>query len=271
MHVSGNNVILNVTAVYNDSPYLPQSATFRVIGPGDLVISDWSTVDPTGFTVGSIRVTIPGVSNTLVAPNVVEARIIELNVVAGSVFSGFERITADYVIERDAPSLTLMTNSFQLYTDSLALVHSLGSELENWGAASVDDRISSMSVAFNFLSRLNYEIYYDHDDVYFKQKASWGLPYMQSVGRLYAYSPDQFLLLDPDFIMSIRKAQIVEADVRLGGDTSEAIRSSGVLSEKTGPSETVYRAGKPLDLMVSRKALKYLSGYIKYNIRTSRS
>ena len=271
MITAGIDVPINLPTNYNGADYLADSATFRVLGPGDAVIADWSAVPSSNITVGNIAITSVAANNALSTGNIKEARLIEVNVVAADTFAGPQRLTYDYVITQDVPPLVLMTNSFQTYTDSLALANDLAGELNTWPDATMDARCAAMGTAYNFLSRLNYEIYYDYDDVYFKTRASWGLPYQATVGRLYNYSPDQFLALDPDFILCIRKAQIVEADERLMGDSEESRRLSGIQSETIGPSNTVYRPGKPLDLMVGKRALRYLSGYIKFGVRTTRS
>lgn len=271
MIAAGQDVPLTVTAEYNNAPYLPDSAQYRVLGPGDAVLQDWQDVPATGFALGTISVTIPAALNELSGTDTRDPRLVEFNVVAADVFAGTQRITGDYVISTDAPPLILMTNSFQTYTDAIANAQDVMTDLETWNDATMDQRVAAMARAYNFLSRLNYEIYYDYDDIYFKTRASWGLPYMATVGRLYNYSPDDFLALDPDFIKSIRKAQIVEADVYLTGETAESKRRSGILSETIGESSTMFRAGKPLELMVSTKALRYMSGYVKYSTRLTRS
>lgn len=271
MIAAGQDVPITVSTEYNNASYVPDSAQYRVLGPGDTVLQDWQNVDPSGLTLGTISVTIPASLNQLNGTDTRDPRLIEFNVVAADVFTGTQRVTTDYLISVDSPPLVLMVNSFQTYTDCLATAEDVKTDLEAWQDADMDARVAAMARAYNFLSRLNYEIYYDYDDIYFKTRASWGLPYMATVGRLYNYSSDQFLALDPDFIRSIRKAQIVEADVHLSGDTAESKRHSGVLSETVGESSTMFRAGKPLSLMVSAKAMKYLSGYLKSTVRLTRS
>ncbi len=276
---AGQDVPVTVALIYNGVPFVPDSATYRVLGPDDEILQDWTTA-PSSAVLGSIAITIPaslnvlgtsvvdtnGVSQTV--QNTREARVILVNALAADIFAGSQQFSTEYIIAADAPPLVIMTNSFQAYTDSVALANDVWGDLTEWPTASRSDRINAMALSYNFLSRLNYEIYYDYDDVYFKQRASWGLPYQQTVGRLYNYSADQFLQLDPDFILCVRKAQIVEADRWLGGlGSPEAERLAGVVSEKVGDSTSMYRPTKPLQLMVSRKALKYLSGYLKMTAR----
>lgn len=74
------------------------------------------------------------------------------------------------------------------------------------------------------------------------------------------------------FKTALRKAQIAEANSILGGgDQIENAINQGLKSKTIGETHESYLGGKPLNLMVSKSALKYLSGFIKSNKSITRS
>lgn len=63
------------------------------------------------------------------------------------------------------------------------------------------------------------------------------------------------------------RAQLIEANYLLSGNTPEKQRISGLLSHSAGESAHFYRTSKPLDLPVSRETAKSLKGIITYVAR----
>ena len=60
-------------------------------------------------------------------------------------------------------------------------------------------------------------------------------------------------------------AQIVEAEYLLGGDGNEDLRSKGVMSYSVGEVKQFFRTSKPIELSVSKHALRYIGRYVQYN------
>lgn len=275
---AGYNVPLSFTM-----PALPSAVQWRVSNPAG-ILQDWTALDlstQTGLP-STITVTVPASLNLITEvfseisttggnvtyPSVREGRTVDL--LLSFVASPPQQITQSYVI-RASDILQLMQNSFQSYPSSLEIADEVAADLGAWQTATDEQRQDALAIAYYFLSRLDYEIYYDRDDIYFRSRASWGLPYINTIGRLYNYAPSDFLNLDPDFLRAIRKAQVIEADWRLQGDPVGFERDSGLLSRTVGGASHMFRPGKPLKLSVSKKALQYLSGYIRYNARLIRS
>ena len=265
------------------------SASWRIRGPvtstlgeGNGVLQDWQQIDLNTQTVnGQIILTVPAQLNLITttvsttnatntvffAPAIREARIVDLLTTIAGLPTTLTSV--DYTIVSDQ-SLVLMQNSFQDYSSACEYASEIF-PLNGWQGSTADQRLPALMQAFQALSRLNYEIYYDVDDVYFRNRASYGLPYINTIGRLYNYSASDFQALDPDFQMKIQRAQVIQADYILGGNPVEEQRQSGILSATTGQSSHMFRSTKPLYFGVCRACLQELSGYLKYSVGKIRS
>lgn len=83
-------------------------------------------------------------------------------------------------------------------------------------------------------------------------------------------SPDLFSTLHPTIKRNLMLAQMVEAEFVLGGDGVEKLRTQGVMSYSVGEVKQFFRTAKPLELAVSKHALRYIGGYVQYNRRLTR-
>ena len=280
IHASANTtVVITIAPSINGVLFIPSTIFMRVEGSLG-IIQDWINLIPisntpvanvslnivASNTISSLVINIPNVFNLLPSSANQDPRLISLNLDGHIQF-------AEYIIISDAAltqPLVIMNNSFQTYPQSLLFVDSIP-DMKAWPNATLQNRVRAMEQAYFFLSRLNYEIYYDRDDIYFKNRASWGLPYINTIGNLYNYTVTDFLNLDAGFLKSIYSAQVVEADERLGADTISDMREDGVIQHTVGDTSATFRQTTPLRLSVSKRALKYLHGYIKYSPRTTRS
>jgi hypothetical protein len=280
MYLAGDAVALSFSLVTPSGVTLaPTSAQFQVEGPGG-IITAWAavTIPNPNPTPGVLTVTVPGGSNvisTMLPTGGVtelatrEGRVVYLQVTDPSQAAPVQ-FTQDYMIG-ETDQLVLMLNSFQTYPQAVSQAYEIP-DLTAWPSATADQRMVALSSAFSAVSRLNFEIYYDRDDVYFRQRASWGLPYLNTIGNLYNYSATDFLALDPDFIQAVCKAQVVEADVRLGGGSPvDQAREEGIIARKVGEDSITMRPAKPLQFIVDKRTLKYLVGYVKYAPRLTRT
>lgn len=80
---------------------------------------------------------------------------------------------------------------------------------------------------------------------------------------LQAMTTEQWASLDAKFKEALVKAQLVEANDILGGNPIEDQRRAGLLSHTVSESKHMYRTGKPIQMAVGNRAMRYLSGYIK--------
>ena len=269
MPKSGTSYVVNIDTVTDGVPYTADSANYRVLGASDAVLSDWAAVPGGSITSGKITLTIPGLTNTL-AGAADEPRLVEVDVI-DSTLANTKRYTIDYIVTGDTSPLVVMGNSFVTYTDALIVARDIAHDLNAWANASMDERVSAMRQAYMFISHLRFSILDDIDDEFYKDRAGWGLSLEEDFGQIYSLTEDEFNDLKPDFIQAVRRAQVVEADQYLSGEGIAAVRDSGVWSERTGEDTTTYRPSKPINMTVSPKALRYLTGYLKHTKRLTRS
>jgi hypothetical protein len=239
-----------------------------------------------GFIAGSSAavVTVSGLLNALAAiPAPItssqidafttrEVRTVELLLsVGGSTIL----MTSSYGLESADP-LVVGLNSFQSLPQ--AELNSLDiPNLVAWGTASDNDKIAAMIDArahilqLNF-SLLNSNINWGQDNMNFIPEGAYQSPYAGIGTRLFMFNgnlslltPTQFVKLPVRFKLALAKAQVAEADSIMSGDTVEAKRREGLMLDTIGETKQMYRAGKPLDLPVSKRALKYLSQFVTFS------
>jgi len=268
MLLAGTDITLTTTLMSNGVNVTATSVQMQVSNSAG-ILQAFATLTPVSIAPGVLIFTVPAALNALTGSNTKEARIVDLLVGSGSI-SGTMAVRLSYVINATLEQLVVMTNSFQTYADAVLTADQMP-DLVSWPTASYDDQLRSMAIAFRLISHLNFEIYYDRDDIYFKNRASWGLPYLNTIGNLYAYSATDFGALDPDFIAAVKLAQLAEADEQLGGNMALDDRELGVVNKVTGDNAITYRSVKPLKFSVSRRALRHLAGYVRYAPRTIRS
>lgn len=262
-----------------------QSAQWRVIYPnadGSETRTEWADVVASDIGAEFVSVVVPAALNTINSffqtlkdadtqtnmPNTTEARVVELKYVQAGI--GTNVIQQEYTIRTDGDVLVVMQNSFQTYMQAATRAASIPN-LEGWNSADADARKQALSFAYGYLSRLNYEVYYDSNDIYFRNRSSWGLPYINTIGRLYNYSYQDFAKLDPDFVQRICEAQIIEADDILGGNPEEADREKGLISKQVQEQIHVFRNSAPLRTSICRRTRRHLGGYLKKSVRLMRS
>lgn len=94
---------------------------------------------------------------------------------------------------------------------------------------------------------------------------TWGQSYLQH-GQgidLKRLAPKDFNLLSDRFKSALRKAQIAEANVVLGGgDVIEQMRQQGLSSKTIGETHETYRGTMPLNMLVSKVTMRYLSEFL---------
>lgn len=161
------------------------------------------------------------------------------------------------------PSDVLITglNSFQTYSEAELVALSIPN-MPGWDGADEQARIAALIEARLRINRLQF------------RDVSRGQSYLGGealVGDLSLLAPREFKNLSARLRAALCKAQVAEADTLLGGDPESERRRSGLVHETVGESAQTWRASKPLELPVSRKALSYLSGFITMSRKVGRS
>ncbi|EZI56765.1 hypothetical protein K023_1651 [Acinetobacter baumannii 25442_7] len=255
IYLVGTPVKLNVDFSDSDgNPLAVTEAKYRVVDQDSKELLQMRSFDT---TLGEL--TIPSEINTIAAldinaittDNKLNFRTREVRVVE------FELTLQDgnivphnlaYAIRLRDPLIAGL-NSFQ--TMSQATLSSLSiSALSAWNEASLDSKISALIEAYERICKLGFTL----------------------VDNLDLLSPKDFSALDARFVDALKKAQVAEADAILGGGESTLMsRKQGLLSQTIGETHETYQKGMPLDLVVSKLTMRYLSVFISTNKRIGRA
>ena len=84
-------------------------------------------------------------------------------------------------------------------------------------------------------------------------------------GNLALLAATQYAQLPERFKLALRKAQVTEADNILGDDVLGAKREAGIILDSVGQTKQMFRNTKPLDMPVSKRALRFLSYFLVFN------
>lgn len=216
---------------------------------------------------------VPGTinSNQIDAFAVRGVRTVELilNVGGNSVV-----LNKSYALEPTDP-LVVGVNSFQNFPQ--AELTSLDiPNMPGWAGASDKEKIAAMVDARAHICQLNFwmlnsNINWGQDSLNYVPEGAYQSPYASGGNHLFIFNgnlslltPLQFDRLPARFKAALRLAQVAEADSILGGDPVDVRRREGLLSEAIGEVRQQFRAGKPLDMPVSKRALRYLSQFVSF-------
>lgn len=267
-YLAGTPVKLAVSFTDNDgNPLSVISATYRIVDDNSTEIQPSAPFDITQTTL-----TIASELNQIAAINVDaltyetmelvrlnEARIVEFELTLED--GNIQPFDVPYII---VPRERLITglNSFQTLREAYLTSMSIPGTTA-WTAASEDERIAAMIEArlricsFSFSDIALGQSYLNKGD---------------SVGDLSLLSPREFKQLSQRFRKALQLAQLAEAEEILGGgDQSTLYRRSGLTSQSIGETQETYRATAPLDMRLSKTALRYLGQYISLNKRIGRA
>jgi hypothetical protein len=90
--------------------------------------------------------------------------------------------------------------------------------------------------------------------------------------KLNELTPRQFNALSERFKAALRKAQIAEANVVLGGgDVIEQMRQQGLTSQTIGETHETYRNATPLNMLVSKVTMRCLSDFLANGKKITRT
>ncbi|MGZ8497410.1 MAG: hypothetical protein ACXWXL_03305 [Candidatus Binatia bacterium] len=198
----------------------------------------------------SVSITIEGSLNEL-ALNA-SAPVSRLLMATALTASGEKFIYRIPYIVYPKQKLGFMSRSYQTYQNAELVAYELPN-LEAWPAADERQKIGALIEAFDRIGRLTFIV----DGLI--------------ISELNASTPEVVATLSADFRAKLRKAQVIEADIILGGDTVAEKRENGLMSETVGESSNMWRPGKPLSLAVSKRALNALTGYIRYGVGIGRA
>jgi len=180
----------------------------------------------------------------------------------------------DYFLVTSRTPLSIMENSFVSYTEALRYRAEFAS-LEGWDAAPRDRQMAAMAEAYRRLCRVSFKVPGANLDGTNTDKANYGTGtdegwFWGSRVRISTMTPTQFNALPATFRTAIKRAQLAEANVLLGGDPVGKKRDQGIVSETTGESSMFFQSKPYLNLPVSRQAYEEIKRYVFLKVGVTR-
>ena len=272
---ANSNVTLVIPLADADgNTYNVSAISYRVVNQDETELVALTSLS--SFSAGSTEatVTVLAANNVLATGSIRELRNIELYLTEDD---NQLTIRYPYVIEA-SEVLVVGANSFQTYAQALLTAMEV-SDIPGWNAASEQDRITALMDARHHIVQLNFTLltgYFDQSNIAYFGDMQFETPYISKNnvaflgGNLDLLKPAQYAALPEKMKQKLRLAQIAEADSILGSDPIKDQREAGLMSSSIGEVSQMYRAGKPIQLPVCRKALSYLSYYISFAKRIGR-
>jgi hypothetical protein len=188
-------------------------------------------------------------------------------------------LRAAYVVELADP-LVVGVNSFMTYTQAEFTAMSLP-DLDSWFMADERSRIAALMDARAHIVQLSFtplnsNVNWGQDSLNFIPEGTYSTDYVGNSnmflfnGNLDLLRPEQFASLPTRFVDALKRAQVVEADFILGGNSIEQKRREGLIQDNIGESRQTFRQSRPLQLPVCRRALGYLSYFVTFAKRLGR-
>lgn len=181
-----------------------------------------------------------------------------------------------YALE-PAETLIAGLNSFQSFSQAELVAMDIP-QLAGWNSSGEKDKIAALIEARLQICQLRFNIInsnvnWGQDNLNYVPEGAYPTPYAGMFmfnGNLALITPSNFAHLPPRFKLALCRAQVAQADAVLGGDPVDVRRKEGLILESIGEVKQMFRGGKPLDLPVSRRALKYLSPFVSFSQRIGR-
>lgn len=176
----------------------------------------------------------------------------------------------DYFIVVSRNPLAIAQNSFVTYPEALRFRAEFGS-LNGWDANARDRHMSALAEAYRRLCRMSFKVPGANMDGTNVNKANYGTGTDSGWAwgsRVRVSTLDQagFEALPPKFQHAIKRAQLAEADVILGGDPIGDRRKAGMISETIGESSGFFQSRPYLNLPISRQAYEEVKRYVYLSI-----
>lgn len=261
--LAGQAVTLKVAAADDlGNPIVASAASYRVIDQNGVELVMPEPV--VGYAGGDAVVTISADDNTLLGDSVRALRTVEVSFTVTGDFAGVVVRSESYIVER-TEVLTIPQLSFQTYQQAIFEGFNLIG-LTRWMNASRVDRVAALMQAKNNLCALRYRYTTDRGQSYLNDSEHSG------VGRLDEYSLAEYNALPLDFRQALNRAQVVEADHLLRGDSDPLKqRENGIQSITIGESTTEFREGTGLIRGICPAAMRHVAKYVDTTIRMTRT
>lgn len=167
-----------------------------------------------------------------------------------------------FLIVSSAP-LQVAVNSFQTFPEAV-LIRSEFANLTGWDNATKQMQVAAMQEAYRRLLRVSVELH-AYPDTY--QRIAWW-------GRrvpLSRINEDEFRSLPHSFQHAMKRGQLAEANVLLGGDPAGDKREQGIISESMGEAKMFFNSRPYLNLPISRQAYEEIKSFIRIVVQVARA
>lgn len=249
MNVYGDQSIVSATFTYtpaSGSGVTLSSATYRLLDEAGTELIAATALTPAN---NAVTVQIAAINNTLPQDAVRAGRAIEVTMTLSNGEKQYE--TFHYAVTREE-TLTIPDVSFQTYTEALMTAIDMPA-MPGWDASTKDARRNALAEAAERLGRLRFVVE------------------GTEIIAIRDMTLSDFNLLSASFIAALRKAQVMEANIILGGDPIEEHRRDGIMSKTVGESSQMFRPGTPLILAASARSMRYLTGYVRVGMSIGRA
>jgi len=252
VYSGGSTLTLTVSLVNQNGIALSPQAnniTFTVKDETEGVVAQTVPITLIGYVKGDTEITL-SINSQIndIGLNRRGLRSVEITTVEDDGSLGL--IVTRYAL-KSGDMLAVGENSYLKFNEAALLTMDMPM-LSGWGYANDVSKESAMIEAYNRIGMLTFTV----EGV--------------EISSLNTMTTKDFDALSVVFRNAIKKAQISEADVILGGDPVAAKREEGLLADSVGESSVMFRPGKPLIMSVSRRTLNYLSGFVSFSNRLAR-
>ena len=274
--LAGTTVKVTVPLVTKRGEALtPSAVSYRLLDEKDAEVFPLTAVP--GYVPGStVDLEIDALLNELALNESRGVRQIELTMV--DELGNTHQSSSYYGIE-GSDLLVAGGNSIQTYAQALMTAQSMP-DVAGWDDATESDRLRALLEAKLKLYALNFRPYIG---VIGQDNEQFGAP--STVATSFATSdpisvttsleylkPEQFAQLPVRFLSALRRAQIAQANDQLSFDTVARAREQGLISDQVGETKQVFKTDGvgPLRMIVCKRALQYLAGFVVFNPRIGR-
>jgi hypothetical protein len=279
VYLSGTEVVLTIDLIDGaGNPLSVNAVDYRVVNQDGVELVARQALS--GFIAGdtSATVTVGASMNGVATGNTREIRTVDLYCVqdAGTVV-----LTQSYAVELTDP-LVVGVNSFQSFPQAQLTALDIPN-IDAFNNAPDQMKIQALMDAREHIVQLNFNLLnsnvnFGQDQLQYVPEGQYQSSYVARNslfifnGNLAILNASQYANLPERFKRALRQAQLVEANALLGGEQTDAMRSSGIVEDRIGESSQKFRdKGVPLRLPVCRRALGYLSYYVTFAKRIGRA
>ncbi|MDX5412912.1 MAG: hypothetical protein LPK02_07675 [Rhodobacterales bacterium] len=261
--VPGSNVTVVFDLIDPETSEMisPASAAYQVFDDEGVQVVPTTPVALTGDEE-SIEITVVAADNTVTGSNGARTVVLTLQS-AGKSF----QLSQTYVLENFG-FLSVPSQSAMTLPQAMILARSMSTAvMEAWEFADDRERQGALQDAWSRLCRLPYLPWRDYEE----RPGSGADRLIKGEFRLDDLTNDEWALLPDHFKKALKRAQLIEAAVVLGGDPSWDRRQDGLISKTVGESSEMFMTRKPGMTTISPKAHEELRGYIRRSIRIGRA